>query len=124
MRALPGCCQAQTNQDARWCADNAGMFASDTVLGMTTTAVTTSRWVKLRELAVMLDISETTASRYAATVGFPAAAQWVEGGVLRWERLEVEAWMKARARRPQRLDPSAPAVVDRRRGPKPRASAA
>lgn len=78
-----------------------------TVPGMTkTTATHTSRWMKLRKVADMLDVSATTAGRCAETVGFPGASQWVAGGVLRWERHEVEAWMAARTRKPRWTDPS------------------
>jgi predicted DNA-binding transcriptional regulator AlpA len=78
-----------------------------------------SRWVRLPELADMLDASPAAAARYAKyETGFPEPSQWVKGGIRRWERTEVEAWMKKPSNRPQRVDAGVPAVADRRRGPK------
>lgn len=101
------------------------MNAPSGVLGtfrrMTNTLTSTSepsRWVRLAEIAHMLDVSPATAARYADSAGFPEASQWVDGGILRWERTAVEAWMEQRSKPQQRVDAGMPAVADRRRGPK------
>lgn len=78
--------------------------------------IQSSRWVTgFSEVGDHLGVSAAQSRRIARTVGFPEAYQWTDGGTFRWDRDELDRWMRSRKVRPVLIDTTPSPVTDRRR---------